>query len=107
MDLIAEVANRLKQIPIIVWVLGAGLTAVLVAVFVFGYPLRSFSGLAFYALFIGVHFLMHSSHGGHGSHSDRNTDTIHSNHDAASGITATSAQNQDGSEHGAQRGGCH
>lgn len=108
MDLISEVAQRLKQIPVMVWLIGAALALILIAVFAFGYPLNSFSGLALYGLFFGGHFLMHSSHGGHGNHAGNNGEANHQNHDSGSGGTEQSAsQNPAGSEHSGHRGGCH
>lgn len=61
-------AGRMARIPPIVWFLGAGLIAGLIAVFAFNVAVSTVVYYGFFALMIGGHFFMHGSHGGHGNH---------------------------------------
>jgi len=56
------------RIPPIVWFLGLGLIAALVAIFVFNVTLNTVVSYGFIALMLGSHLFMHRSHGGHGGH---------------------------------------
>ena len=60
-----SVTDRPVRIPPIVWFLGLGLIAVLIAIFVFNVALNTVAYYGFFALMIGSHLFMHGSHGGH------------------------------------------
>jgi hypothetical protein len=61
-----SVTDRPVRIPVIVWFLGAGLIAAVVAIFFFNVALNTVASYGFFALMIGSHFFMHGAHGGHG-----------------------------------------
>lgn len=59
--------DRPTRVPPIVWFLGLGLIAALVAIFIFNVAFGTIVYYGFFALMIGSHFFMHGSHGGHGN----------------------------------------
>ena len=80
----SPIDNRPLRIPPIVWVLGGGLIAALVAIFVFNMAVNTVVYYGFIALMIGSHFFMHGSHGGNqhsstSNNADANNDE-HSRH---------------------------
>ena len=85
----SPIDDRPLRIPPVVWVLGGGLIAALVAIFVFNVAVNTVVYYGFFALMMGSHFFMHGSHGGrqHGS-------TLNN---------ADSSKN----EHHKHTGGCH
>ena len=91
----SRIDDRLLRIPPIVWVLGIGLIAALVAIFVFNVAINTVVYYGFIVIMMGSHFFMHGSHGGHGGHAGAQHDST-SNND-------TSTKN----EHGGHTGGCH
>ena len=76
--------DRLLRVPTIVWVLGGGLFAALVAILVFNVAVSTVIYYGFFALMMGSHFFMHGSHGGHASHqhgsTSDNTDSSKNEH---------------------------
>ena len=88
----SPIDDRPLRIPPVVWVLGGGLIAALVAIFVFNVAVNTVVYYGFFALIMGSHFFMHGSHGGHGSHQQSST-----------------LDNTDSSknEHSRHSGGCH
>ena len=91
----SPIDNRPLRIPPIVWVLGGGLIAALVAIFVFNMAVNTVVYYGFIALMIGSHFFMHGSHGGHGSSAGHQHDT-----------TSNAAQSNKNEQSG-HTGGCH
>ncbi len=57
--------NRPVRIPPIVWLLGLGLIAAVVAIFFFNIAFSTVAYYGFFGLMIGSHLFMHGSHGGH------------------------------------------
>ena len=88
----SPIDDRPLRIPPIVWVLGGGLIAALVAIFVFNVAVNTVIYYGFIALMIGSHFFMHGSHGRHGGHQHSSTSN---NADA------------NNNEHSRHTGGCH
>lgn len=86
------VDDRPLRIPPIVWVLGGGLIAALVAIFVFNVAVNTVVYYGFIALMMGSYIFMHGSHSGHGGHQHSSTSN-----------TAESNRN----EHSRHTGGCH
>ena len=80
------------RIPPIVWVLGGGLIAALVAIFVFNVAVNTVAYYGFFLLMMGSHFFMHGSHAGHRGHQHSSTSD---NADA------------NNNEHSKHTGGCH
>ena len=87
--------DRPLHIPPIVWSLGLGLIAALVAIFIFNVALSTVAYYGFFAIMMGSHFFMHGSHGGHGGHTGHQTG-------AESNTTETNKN-----EHAGMSGGCH
>lgn len=87
-----DIDDRPLRIPPIVWVLGGGLIAALVAIFVFNVAVSTVIYYGFFVLMMGSHFFMHGSHGGHGGHQ----------HGSTSNNTDSSKN-----EHSKHTGGCH
>ncbi len=91
------VTDRPVRIPPIVWFLGLGLIAALIAIFVFNVALNTVAYYGFFALMIGSHLFMHGSHGGHGGRNGQQ-----------SGAALNPADlGQDKNEHAGHSGGCH
>lgn len=90
------VSGRPFRIPVIVWILGAGLLIALAAVFVFDVSVSTVGYYSLLALFMGSHFFMHAGHGGHGGRNRQG-----SNQDGP----ATDPSSKD--EHAGHSGGCH
>jgi len=90
------VSGRPFRIPVIVWILGAGLLIALAAVFVFDVSVSTVGYYSLFALFMGSHFFMHAGHGGHGGRNRQG-----SNQDGS----ATDPSSKD--EHAGHSGGCH
>jgi len=89
-----SVTDRPVRIPPIVWFLGLGLIAALVAIFVFNVTFNTVAYYGFFALMFGSHFFMH---GGHGRHTGQ-----------GSGAALNPAEaNQDKNEHAGHSGSCH
>ncbi|HEX7973116.1 MAG TPA: hypothetical protein VF498_01800 [Anaerolineales bacterium] len=91
------VSEQPFRIPVIGWVLGAGLLIALVAIFVFGVSASTVGYYAFFALMIGSHFFMHGGHGGHGGNN-------HTEHKQEGAVDAGS---QPKDEHAGHSGSCH
>lgn len=73
------VLGRPFRIPVIVWVLGAGLLIALAAIFIFGVSARTVGYYAFFAFMMGSHFFIHGGHGGHNQQGlDQNRSAIDS-----------------------------
>ena len=90
-----SITDRPLRIPPIVWFLGLGLIAALVAIFVFNVALSTVAYFGFIALMVGSHLFMHGSHGGHGGSAGHQ-------HGPAS-----NAAESDKNEHAGHTGGCH
>ena len=90
-----DIDDRPLRIPPIVWVLGGGLIAALVEIFVFNVAVNTVVYYGFIALMFGSHFFMHGSHGGHGGPAGHQ-------HGSASNNTDTNKN-----EHSRHTGGCH
>lgn len=84
-----DIDDRPLRIPPIVWVLGGGLIAALVAIFVFNVAVSTVIYYGFFVLMMGSHFFMHGGHGGH-------------QHGSTSNNTDSSKN-----EHSKHTGGCH
>ncbi len=67
-----SVTDRSVRIPPIVWFLGLGLIAALIAIFIFNVALNTVAYYGFFALMFGSHFFMHGSHAGHGGNGGGN-----------------------------------
>lgn len=83
------------RIPVIAWVLGAGLLIALAAIFVFDVPISTVGYYAFFAVMMGSHFFMHRGHGGHSGH----------NHQGLNQEVLTGLQSKE--EHETHSGDCH
>ena len=88
----SPIDDRPFRIPPIVWFLGLGLIAALVAIFIFNVAFSTVVYYGFIAVMIGSHFFMHGSHGGHGGHQH--------------GSTSNTAESN-GKEPPGRPGGCH
>ncbi len=95
-----SVTDRPVRIPPIVWFLGLGLIAALVAIFIFNVAFSSVVYYGFIALMLGSHFFMHGSHGGHGSSAGHQ-------HGPASNATESDKVDSDKNERAGRTGGCH
>jgi hypothetical protein len=93
-----SVTDRPFRIPSIVWLLGIGLIAALVAIFVFNVAVSTVAYYGFFALFAGSHFFMHGSHAGHG-------DSAGHQHGPAS--NTVESDKSDTNAHSRHTGGCH
>jgi len=71
-----SVTDRSLRIPPIVWFLGLGLIAALVAIFVFNVALSTVAYFGFIALMVGSHLFMHGGHGGHGNSQGHQHDAV-------------------------------
>jgi len=98
-----QTSERPVHIPPVVWFLGLGLLAALVAIFAFNVPLGTVGYYALFALFIGGHFFMHGSHGGHGGHADQGQPA----RSTTSAEESARAAQPDADEHAGHSGGCH
>ena len=94
----SPVDDRPLRIPPIVWVLGGGLIAALVAIFIFNVAFTTVVYYGFIALMVGSHFFMHGAHGGHGGHGG----SAGHQHGSTSNNTDTNKN-----EHSGHTGGCH
>ena len=95
-----SVTDRPVRIPPIVWFLGLGLIAALIAIFVFNVATNTVVYYGFFALMIGSHFFMHGSHTGHGGHGG-NTGQV-------SGAALNPSEvDKDKNGHAGHAGGCH
>lgn len=92
----SETTDRPLRVPSIVWVLGLGLIAALIAIFVFNVAVSTVVYYGFIGLMLGGHFFMHGSHGGHAGHGG------HEAHNRAAGEAQS-----DQDEHAGHSGGCH
>ncbi len=88
-----ETTNRPLRVPPIVWFLGLGLAAALIAIFVFNVAVNTVVYYGLIALMVGGHFFMHGSHGGHAGHGQPGT--------------STDAARSDKDQHTGHSGGCH
>lgn len=91
----SPIDDRPFRIPRIVWILGAGLIAALVAIFVFKVAVSNVVYYGFFLLMMGSHFFMHGSHGGHGGPSGHQQ----------SSTSSTGESNKN--EHSEHTGRCH
>ena len=95
-----SVTDRPMRIPRIVWFLGAGLVAAVVAIFFFNVALNTVASYGFFALMIGSHLFMHGSHASHGGHGG--------NTGQESSTTLNPSEvDKDKNEHAGHSGGCH
>lgn len=95
-----SVTDRPVRIPPIVWFLGIGLIAAIMAIFFFNVALNTVAYYGFFALMIGSHFFMHGSHAGQGGHGG--------NTGQESGAALNPSEvDQDKNEHAGHSGGCH
>jgi hypothetical protein len=92
-----SVTDRPIRIPLIVWLLGAGLIAAVVAIFFFNVALNTVASYGFFALMIGSHLFMHGAHGGHGGNTGQQPDPA---------LNPTEVD-KDKNEHAGHSGGCH
>ncbi len=90
-----SVTDRPVRIPPIVWFLGFGLTAALVAIFFFNMSVSTVAYYGLLAFVFGGHFFMHGSHGGHGGSQG---------HQPGADSTDTATNKN---EHSRHTGGCH
>ena len=95
-----SVTDRPVRIPPIVWFLGLGLIAALVAIFIFNVAFSTVAYYGFFALMMGSHFFMHGSHGGHGSAAGHQ-------HGPASNAAESDQVESDKNKHAGHTGGCH
>ncbi len=92
-----SVTDRPVRIPPIVWFLGLGLIAALIAIFVFNVALNTVAYYGFFALMFGSHFFMHGSHTGHGGNGGGN------GHESVAALNPAEVdKDKDG-----HSGGCH
>ena len=89
-----SVTDRPMRIPPIVWFLGLGLIAALVAIFIFNVAFSTVTYYGFFALMIGSHFFMHGSHGAHGGAGHQHG-------------PVSNTPESDKNEHAGHTGGCH
>ena len=92
-----SVTDRPIRISPIVWFLGLGLIAALIAIFVFNVALNTVAYYGFFALMIGSHLFMHGSHGGHGGRNVQQSDAA----------LNPAEVDKDKNEHAGHSGGCH
>ena len=87
-----NITEHERKIPPVVWLLGVGLLAAVIAIFVFNVAVNTVVYYGFFALMMGSHFFMHGSHGGPAGHQ----------HGATSNNADTNKH-----EHSGHSGGCH
>ncbi len=78
-----DITPRQTNISPVVWFLGIGLVAGLIAVFVFNIAVGTVAYYGLFAFMMGSHFFMHGSHGGHGGHQhnpEQSNNDEHSKH---------------------------
>lgn len=92
-----SVTDRPVRIPPIVWFLGIGLIAAIVAIFFFNVAINTVASYGFFVLMIGSHFFMHGGHGGSAGHQ----------HGPASDAAESDKPESDKNEHAGHTGGCH
>ena len=92
MESLPSVTDRPVHIPPIVWFLGVGLIAALVAVFIFNMAVSTVAYYGFFAFMIGSHFFMHGGHGRHAGHQSG---------------AASNPDEANKNEHAGHSGGCH
>lgn len=90
-----SVTDRPTRIPPIVWFLGLGLIAALVAIFVFNVAVSTVAYYGFILLMVGSHLFMHGGHGGSRQHQ----------HGPVS--NAAVSDKPDTNKHSGHTGGCH
>lgn len=93
-----NMTKRQTNIPPVIWLLGIGLIAALVAVFVFNVAVSTVVYYGFFVFMIGSHFFMHGGHGGHsgaGGHQ----------HGPVSNVAES--DKSDTNKHSGHTGGCH
>ena len=97
-----SVTDRPVRIPPIVWFLGLGLIAALVAIFIFNVAFSTVIYYGFLTLMMGSHFFMHGSHSGHGG-------SVGQQHSSTSNNVESNENNIDSNknEHSGHAGGCH
>ena len=95
-----SVTDSPVRIPPIVWFLGLGLVAALVAIFIFNIAFSTVVYYGFIALMLGSHFFMHGSHGGHGGSAGHQ-------HGPASNAAESDKPESDKNKHAGHTGGCH
>ena len=95
-----SVTDRPVRIPPIVWFLGLGLIAALIAIFVFNVAINTVAYYGFFALMIGSHFFMHGSHAGHGGYGGN------TGQEPGAALNPAEAD-KDKNEHAGHSGGCH
>ena len=95
-----SVTDRPVRIPPIVWFLGLGLIAALVAIFIFNVAFSTVAYYGFIALMLGSHFFMHGSHGAHGGSAGQQ-------HGPVSNATESDKAESDKNKHAGHTGGCH
>ena len=93
-----SVTQRQAIVPSVVWFLGVGLVIAMVAIFFFNVAVSTVAYYGFFALMMGSHFFMHSSHGGHGSSAG---------HQHGPESNAVESDDQDTNQHSRHTGGCH
>ena len=93
-----SVTDRSLRIPPIVWFLGLGLIAALVAIFVFNVALSTVAYFGFIALMVGSHLFMHGGHGGHGGSAGHQHGPV---------SNAVESDKSDTNAHSGHTGGCH
>jgi len=105
MEHTSPTTDRPVRIPRIVWFLGAGLLAALVAIVIFNIPLNTVVYYGLIILMIGGHFFMHGSHGGHGGHSQHTG--MATTTDTAKATDDTAAMTRPEDQSTRHSGGCH
>ena len=90
-----NITEHERKIPPVVWLLGVGLLAAVIAILVFNVAVNTVVYYGFFALMMGSHFFMHGSHGGHGG-------PVGHQHGATSNNADTNKH-----EHSGHSGGCH
>ena len=95
-----SVTDRPLRIPPIVWFLGLGLIAALIAIFIFNVALNTVAYYGFFALMFGSHFFMHGSHTGHGGNGGGN------GQESVAALNPAEVD-KDKNGHAGHSGGCH
>lgn len=93
-----SVTDHPARIPPVIWFLGIGLIAALVAIFIFNVAVSTVAYYGLLAFVFGGHIFMHGSHGGHGGSGQHQHGPV---------SNAAVSDKPDTNEHSGHTGGCH
>lgn len=102
-----DMTRRQTKIPLVVWLLGIGLIAALIAIFIFNVAVSTVAYYGFLVFLAGGHFFMHGSHGGHGNGDHGNSGDSAEHQHGGPVSNAVESDKPDKNERSGHTGGCH